>query len=127
MYGVVGVDFGGHEIVNLGQFQLYTPLNRPSRSPSSHLFPVSHLNPYLHLPPIPPPPSRKLSNPFPLLPLSYQQLEDNSSAAQLAAAQQVAASQQAAQASLAAGGFGQGDNKTLEDLLREAEAGEGDE
>ncbi|KAH8089017.1 NAC domain-containing protein [Filobasidium floriforme] len=51
-------------------------------------------------------------------------LEDNSSAAQIAAAQQVAASQQAAQASLASGGFGPDHPQTLEDLLREAEAGE---
>ncbi|KAJ9118247.1 hypothetical protein QFC22_004156 [Naganishia vaughanmartiniae] len=45
-------------------------------------------------------------------------LEDNGSAAQLAAAQQVAASQQAAQASMAAGGFeDNGAPKSLEDLM----------
>jgi hypothetical protein len=63
----------------------------------------------------------------PRLPLHLStalQLEDNSSAAQIAAAQQVAASQQAAQASLASGGFGPDHPQTLEDLLREAEAGE---
>lgn len=52
------------------------------------------------------------------------QLEDNSSAAQIAAAQQVAASQSAAQASLASGGFGPDHPQTLEDLLREAEGGD---
>merc|ERR1712071_27308 len=51
-------------------------------------------------------------------------LEDNSSAAQIAAAQSVAASQQAAQGALAAGGFGEDHPQTLEDLLREAEVGE---
>ncbi|KAJ9091581.1 hypothetical protein QFC19_009037 [Naganishia cerealis] len=49
-------------------------------------------------------------------------LEDNGSAAQLAAAQQVAASQQAAQASMAAGGFeDNGAPKSLEDLLADDE------
>lgn len=50
-------------------------------------------------------------------------VEDNNSAAQIAAAQQVAASQQAAQASLASGGFGPDHPQTLEDLLKEAEVG----
>jgi hypothetical protein len=55
------------------------------------------------------------------LPL-HEQLEDNGSAAQLAAAQQVAASQQAAQASMAAGGFeDNGAPKSLEDLLADDE------
>lgn len=56
--------------------------------------------------------------------LTIIQLEDNSSAAQIAAAQQVAASQSAAQASLASGGFGPDHPQTLEDLLREAEGGD---
>ncbi|KAJ9099856.1 hypothetical protein QFC21_003859 [Naganishia friedmannii] len=52
-------------------------------------------------------------------------LEDNGSAAQLAAAQQVAASQQAAQASMAAGGFeDNGAPKSLEDLLADDGASE---
>lgn len=55
------------------------------------------------------------------------QLEDNSSAAQIAAAQQVAASQQAAQGALAQGGFSEGANQgpsSLEDLLKEADEGD---
>lgn len=55
------------------------------------------------------------------------QLEDNSSAAQIAAAQQVAASQQAAQGALAQGGFSDNQGpQSLEDLLKEADEGEGD-